>query len=262
MDGQQRSFDQRPPIPATGQRANAGHVEVGGLEEQQGHQGDELRAGEPPPEPSPATGLVRRVDQRPGHQVGVLVRAIGVGMVPVVFVHPPAETESDEQIGHDQSDHVVAPPSTADLAVAGIVADEAQLGEDEGQDGGHEQDPPRVPHPHGGDHHRAQGHDRGGDLDGVVPGAPGQQAIVPHPAGQLGEILAARGGKQGGLEPGVHERLSVGARRADAARPAGDRLSRKGRSGLHPPLHGSGRSEGPSVEREAMDLATAHPHRG
>jgi hypothetical protein len=76
--------------------------------------------------------LVAGVGQRPRLEIGVLARLIGVGVVSVVLVEPPAEAESGAQVGQHHADGVVALPVPADLAVAGVVGDEAELGQGEG----------------------------------------------------------------------------------------------------------------------------------
>jgi hypothetical protein len=65
-------------------------------------------------------------------------------MVPVVLVDPPAVAQSNSQVGMEESHDVVDPPGAEDLRGPGIMANETPLGENERQEGGHEQLPPRV----------------------------------------------------------------------------------------------------------------------
>src|SRR5689334_24165175 len=68
--------------------------------------------------------------QRSGLDVGVVALLVRVGVVPVVLVHPPTETQPDRQVAIQQSDDVVGPRRSGDLSVPGLVADEAELGVD------------------------------------------------------------------------------------------------------------------------------------
>ena len=72
--------------------------------------------------------------QRADRDVGVLVLVVGVGVVTVVLVDPPAVAQPDGQVAVQQADHVVGPPGPEDLPVPGVVADEPELGEHERQE--------------------------------------------------------------------------------------------------------------------------------
>ncbi len=169
-----------------------------------------------------SAGLVGHVDEGPRHQVGVLLGPVGVGVVPVVLGLPPAEAEPGQQVGHEQPDQVVVASLGEDLVVSGIVADEAELGEHEGQAHGHDQVPPAVAHQDGRDPEEDQRGEQGGDLHRVVGPTTAQQPLVAHLPGELGEVLAV-GGRRRGLgvavggrrrgpcELGDHGRLSVAA---------------------------------------------------
>jgi hypothetical protein len=185
-------------------------MEVERLEEQQGQQQDRLDLRARAAEQAASASLVRHVDESPGHEVGVLLGPVGVGVVPVVLGLPPAEAEPGQQIGHEQPDQVVVASPGEDLVVAGIVADEAELGEHEGQTHGHGEVPPAVADQDGGDPEQEQRSEQGGDLHRVVATTTGEQALVPHLSGELGEILAVGGRRRGLCELGDHGRLSVG----------------------------------------------------
>ena len=60
----------------------------------------------------------------------------------------------------DQADEVVGAPAAEDLPVAGVVADEGELGEDDRQGGGGHQLPPGVPQ-------EGEGGSSGGEQDEV-----------------------------------------------------------------------------------------------
>jgi hypothetical protein len=75
----------------------------------------------------PAAGLTSGEGQRSGFDVGVLALLVRVGVVTVVLVHPPTETQPDRQVAIQQSDELVGPRRSGDLSVPGLVADEADL---------------------------------------------------------------------------------------------------------------------------------------
>jgi hypothetical protein len=92
-------------------------------------------------------------------------------MVKVVLGDPPAEAHPDQQVGVDQADQVVGTPGTEDLAVAGVVADERELGEDHRQVEGGDQLPPGIPQD-------GEGHPAGGE-QGQVEADPGRIPAAP-----------------------------------------------------------------------------------
>ena len=51
MDNQQPGLEQCRPVATAGERLDAGHMEVQGLEEQQRNHHQRLRSGEPPAKP-------------------------------------------------------------------------------------------------------------------------------------------------------------------------------------------------------------------
>jgi len=141
--------------------------------------------------------------QRAEHDVGVSVLGVGVGMVPAVLAGPPADAESDAQIAAQDADDVVGPPGAEDLLVPGVMADEADLGEDHRQEHGGAQLPPRVREngEHGPSGRQRQPGQR--DLPGVVTWPPVQQSRLPHPRQQHRVLTAARAG---GLNlPGIRD---------------------------------------------------------
>ena len=84
---------------------------------------------------------------------------IGVRVVAVVLVDPPAVAEPDAEVAAHDPDDVVGPPGAEDLLVPGVVAEEADLGEHHRQERRDSQLPPGVAHQHerrapGGGHHR------------------------------------------------------------------------------------------------------------
>jgi len=118
---------------------------------------------------------------------------VGVGVVAVVFVDPPAVAQPEGKVGEQQAGQVVGPLGPEDLPVPGVVTEEPELGEHHGQQRGDRELPPRVAqHDEQGPgrHEQATGH---GDLRQVVAGPALQQAGGPDLAHQLGEVAAAAG---------------------------------------------------------------------
>jgi hypothetical protein len=89
-------------------------------------------------------------------------------VVAVVLADPPAVAQPDEQVAKDEAGQAVAPPGAEGLPVAGVVAEEADLGE-----GGRQEDrggelPPGVPQQQEGCPPRGEQDDGQGGLGGVV----------------------------------------------------------------------------------------------
>ena len=103
-----------------------------------------LDPGEPPGQALAGLHLVTGVGERARLEVGVPARLVGVGVVAVVLVEPPGEAESGAQVGEHHADDVVALPVATDLAVAGVVGDEAELAQGEGHAEGHDDGPPAA----------------------------------------------------------------------------------------------------------------------
>jgi hypothetical protein len=111
---------------------------------------------------------------------------VGVAVVAVVLGDPPAEADPDQQVGMDQADQVVGASAAEDLPVAGVVADEGDLGEDDRQVGGGHQLPPGVLQGDEGDPSGGEQDEVENELGGVVPVPPVQQAGLLDLAGELG----------------------------------------------------------------------------
>jgi hypothetical protein len=90
-------------------------------------------------------GLVGGEGEGGDADVGVQVLVVGVAVMVVVLGDPPAEAHPDQQVGVDEADQVVGTPGTEDLAVAGVVADECELGEHHRQVEGGQELPPGIP---------------------------------------------------------------------------------------------------------------------
>jgi hypothetical protein len=112
-------------------------------------------------------------------------------VVAVVLGDPPAEAHPDQQVGMGQADQVVGAPGTEDLPVAGVVADEGELGAHHRQPGGGDQLPPGIPDD--GEGGRPGGQEGQVEADpGRVPAAPAlQQAGLLDLPRQLGVLAPA-----------------------------------------------------------------------
>src|SRR5215216_8023147 len=142
MGQEQQPLDGVGPPRAPDDGLGAGQVQVGCFQQQQGEEQPALVAGNQPDQPMLGAGLVGGEGQGGDADVGVQVLVVGVGVVGVVLVHPPVEAHPDQQVGVDQADQVVGPAGAEQLAVAGVVADEGQLGEHHREVGGRQQLPP------------------------------------------------------------------------------------------------------------------------
>ena len=65
-------------------------------------------------------------------------------MVVIVLVEPPAVTEAEQQIGVQQAEDFVSRGATENFLMAGVVHDEAELREDEGEERGVEEFDPGI----------------------------------------------------------------------------------------------------------------------
>ncbi len=175
-----------------GQRADARCMQADRLAEQ--HREEQVRlvaVDQPGPRPSGAS-LGIGEGQGVEHDVGIGALGVGMGVVLVVLAHPPAIAEPDAQVAVQDAENVVGPPGAEDLAVPGIMAEEAHLGEHHGQEGRHGQLPPRISHQYEGRPPGGQQSDGRRDLGDVVGRAPLQQSRLLDLPGQLGVLAAAR----------------------------------------------------------------------
>ena len=161
---------------------------MGCLQQEQRKEQERLVAGDEPDKTPLVAGLPDGERQDGDADVGVQALVVGVAMVKVVLGDPPAEAHPDPQVGVDQAGQVVAAPGTEDLPVAGVVAHERALGEDDRQVGGGDQLPRGVAEDgEGGPPASEQGQVEA-DLGGV-PGAPAikQPGLLDLP-GELGVL--------------------------------------------------------------------------
>ena len=155
-----------------------------------------------------------------------------MGVVAAVLVHPPAIAQPDPEVARQQAERVGAPAGPEHLLVAGVVAEEAELGEHHAEEHRRQQLPPGGSDEHEGDPAGQAEGDRDGDLERVVARAPAQQPRRLDPPRQLGVVaalLTRRRWCHGGAEitgnVGGHEYAAFPAILKRAAEVRGGRLS-------------------------------------
>ena len=200
-------------VLAAGQRVDARAVQADGLEQQHGYQQVSLVTEDQPLQAGTGPCAAAGEGQHADHDVGVLALGVRVGVVPVVLADPPAVAEAGGEVAAEDAERVVGLPAGKDLPVACVVAEEADLAEDDGQEHRHAELVPRVTDEH---ERRPAGHERRrrqGDLGVVIRHSPVEQMRLAHLAGQLGVLTAARGGLRG---DGSHRAAPGGCGRSGA----------------------------------------------
>ena len=144
MDGEQPGLPGPVPGGPADQRADARHVQAGRFQQQQREEQVGLEAEHQPGQAPAGPRLGFAEGQHADRDVGVRAFLVGVGVVAVVLTDPPAVAQPDAQVAEQDAEDVVASPGAEDLLVPGVVAQEADLGEHDGQEYGHRQLPPRV----------------------------------------------------------------------------------------------------------------------
>ena len=231
MGHQEQAFDQVGPAAALEDRGDAGHMEVAGLQQQQGEEQERLGAGDHPGQAPLATGLGGGEGQGGDADVGVQVLVVGVGVMGVVLGDPPAKADPDQQVGVDQADQVVGPAAAEDLAVAGVVADKAELGRHHRQIDRREQLPPGLAQDQERDPAGGQQDQVEGDLGHVPAVAALQQPGLFDLPRQLGVLTPASRGRlrrSGGQR--LVEASHAGLLRSSGRRPGSGSLASNGRS--------------------------------
>jgi hypothetical protein len=113
----------------------------------QQHEGEEERrlpACQPRRERAAPVSRRRRGQGDCSADIGVAAHLVGMRMVGVVLVNPPAEAQPDEHVSYGEAEQAIAPARAEYLAVPRIMADEAELGEDNPRPCGDGEGRPRV----------------------------------------------------------------------------------------------------------------------
>lgn len=95
--------------------------------------------GEEGTEPCPPAGRVGSQGDQIGLDVRVVALLIRVGVMSVVFGHPPAEAQAHEQSGDNARRPFIPCPGGEDLTVRGLVREEAELCHDHSDQAGSEE---------------------------------------------------------------------------------------------------------------------------
>jgi hypothetical protein len=140
--------------------ASTADVQVPRLQQQQGEEGAGLVLRDPPEGPALLRGLDVRPSEDVACDVGILPDLVRCAVMPVVLVHPPPVAQPDTEGGECQAEAIVGAARTKHLLVTGIVAEESDLREHDGEQHRKPQLPPRVPDgdhaDHPGDRQRGQ----------------------------------------------------------------------------------------------------------
>src|SRR4029453_9691793 len=188
MQQEQQRLDHGGPAGVPDGGLGAGHVQLGSLQQQQWKEQVGLIAGDHPAKAPLVAGLSGGERQGRDVDVGIQVLVVGVAVGGGGLGAPPAEADPDQQVGMDQADQVVGAAAAEDLPVAGVVADEGDLGADDPQVGGGHKLPPGVLQ---GDKGCSSGGEQAevqADLGGVVPVPPIQQTGLLDLPGELGVV--------------------------------------------------------------------------
>lgn len=112
--------------------------------------------------------------------VGVHAALVGMTMVLVVLVEPPGVAQAETKVAGDEAEGVIFPGLAKNLAMTGIVSEQAELGEDEGQVNSVKQlDPEHVDKQQNGDPCREQ-HEVQQNFEGIINRLLLQQAVLSH----------------------------------------------------------------------------------
>ena len=129
--------EQRGHFPAAvarvgaAEEAHAGQVLAIDNQREERHRPVDLLSGNQARQAAFGGGLGGREGQQGQVNVGVQVGVIGVGVVLVVFLDPPAEADAEEEVAEEQPDQGIGAAVGEHLAVAGIVDEEGELHADD-----------------------------------------------------------------------------------------------------------------------------------
>ena len=145
MQRDERGFYRRGVVSLPQEPLDPEYVHTPASQQHEGEEERRLPACQPRRER--AAPVSRRV--RPGQgdscaDIGVAAHLVGMGMVGVVLVNPPAEAQPDEHVSHGEAEQAIAPACAEHLVVPRIMADEAKLGDDDPRPCGDGEGRPRV----------------------------------------------------------------------------------------------------------------------
>ena len=177
-------------------RLDPGDVQVEALEEQEREEQPALPLREPALEAGARLGQVLGVEDEDARaDVGVGTDLVRLGVVARVLALPPAVAHPGVQVGDHQAGPLVPPAGREDLPVRGVVAQEHHLTEQDRQDDGGDELPPRGAEPHERHHRqRQQGRQHGEPGPVVAVPAAHQTRLLHHPVqgGEVADVLLPR----------------------------------------------------------------------
>jgi hypothetical protein len=192
--GEQGALDPRVGKPAPEQVLQRGAVHLDALEHEQHEEQNALVPHHEPRDALPARVLAHVEDDRAPADVRVELEVVGVAVVPVVVVDPPAVAHAVHQVRMDPAHQRGRRLAPEHGLVPGVVPDERALPAAHTHPRRDEQLPPRVAD-------QKEGDQAGGDERGVEPkcqqvpaDAELEQSRGLHLAGQFDEPLAGLDG--------------------------------------------------------------------
>jgi len=265
MQHDEKRFYRRGVVSLPQKPLDPEYVHTPASQQQEGEEERRLPACQPRRER--AAPVSRRIMRGHGDSlgdIGVAAHLVGMRMVGVVLVNPPAEAQPDERVPHDEAEQAVAPACAEHLVVPRIMADEAELGEHDPHQGGDGQGRPRVADDDEQDPCREEGEDRQGDLHPVVARPAIEQADRPDLPRQYVKASRRRIDGSGPLAGGggAAGRRGAAGRQGQKARCGSFRrsvllgLCRAHRSGFKSPGSGATRPGLPATT--ARDLRYLH----
>ena len=163
------------------QRPHARDVQMKPFQEQHREEQPRLVAAQPGTQPVAGLELAGSERDRAATDVRITADLVGMGMMAVVLGNPPTVAEPNQKIAVNPADQAVRTLGAGNLAMPGVMPDEAGLGEHHSQEDRDQHLPPRLPEhgersPADGQQHQVQA-----DLQAVVdrpsPGQPGPFAV-------------------------------------------------------------------------------------
>src|SRR5690606_16731535 len=118
------AFEQLALNVLAGQGAEPGDVELNSLEQQQREEEPRLMFGHPTQRTARVAGVLGAPSDHTNADVGVVILMIGVRVVSVVFVDPPAVAHPESEIADDQPRDLAGLPGAEHLPMPDVMAEE------------------------------------------------------------------------------------------------------------------------------------------
>src|SRR5271169_1733565 len=132
MQRDERGFYRRGAVSPPQKPRDPEYVQTPASQQHEGEEERRLPACQPRRErAAPVSRRVRRGRGDSCADIGVAAHLVGMRMVGVVLVNPPAEAQPDERVSYGEAEQAIAAACAEHLVVPRIMADEAELGEDD-----------------------------------------------------------------------------------------------------------------------------------